>query len=269
MSKQSVGKLQSTYLLVAHGSRDPRPQKALAKLAKLCSERLAMLTPTGIATRSRLTRSEALVGSATLEGGPTALHEQICQFADYTLSLGLAQVQVMPLFLLPGVHVKEDVPAEVAIAQQVLKDKIAIDLRPHLGCQTCSLAKWIASQKTSVALQTNWQIPCAAKWILLSHGTRRTGGNSTVEAMAEQAGATAAYWSVPPSLEEQVSRLVHHGHQEIGILPYCLFAGGLTDAIAQRVEQLKQQFPQVKFYLANPLEASVELADLIVNLIAK
>lgn len=266
-----VGKFSSTYLLVAHGSRDPRPQQALEKLAKLLSERLARwasLSPTPTPLRER-GRGWPVVGTATLEFGAIALREQICQFGEYTRSLGLAQVQLVPLFLLPGVHVQEDIPSEVVIAQSALGPTMTIDVRPHLGSHTSGLAKWMVIQKASVATQTKIPDAFTPKWILLSHGTRRLGGNSTVEEMADQLGAQAAYWSVSPSLEARVKSLVGDGHRQIGILPYFLLTGGITDAIAQTVEQLQQQFPLVKFHLANPLDANISLADLVLDLVRK
>ncbi|NJK74893.1 MAG: sirohydrochlorin chelatase, partial [Microcoleus sp. SU_5_6] len=104
-------------------------------------------------------------------------------------------------------------------------------------------------------------------WILLSHGSRQPGGNLTVEKIASQVGAQAAYWSIKPSLEERIDGLVRGGQQQIGIVPYFLFNGGITDAIARGVEQLKHQFPQTELHLANPLGASVQLAKLIGELI--
>jgi len=235
---------------VAHGSRDPRPQRALENLAQLLSERLTLL--------ANSTLTSPVVGSCTLEFGPGSLHSQICQFGEYTLSLGLKEVQVLPLFLLPGVHVKEDVPTEVAIAQQFLAQKLTINLRSHLGSQVAGLTHWVVGEMASAK---------PSKWILLSHGSRRTNGNLPVEEIAAKVNAVTAYWSVAPSLEEKVASLVHSGHQEIGIVPYFLFDGGIAEAIAQTLQQLKQQFPLAKFHLANPLGASVELANLILNLI--
>jgi sirohydrochlorin cobaltochelatase len=74
---------------------------------------------------------------------------------------------------------------------------------------------------------------------------------------------------VKPSLAEQIDSLVRGGQQQIGIVPYFLFNGGITDAIAKNVAQLKQQFPTAELNLANPLGASEELADLIRDLIQK
>jgi sirohydrochlorin ferrochelatase len=50
-------------------------------------------------------------------------------------------------------------------------------------------------------------------------------------------------------------------------LPYFLFAGGITDAIAQSVSGLQAQFPRLQLKLAEPIGASAQLADLIVDLI--
>lgn len=243
-------KLQFTYLLVSHGSRDPRPQLALEKLAKLLSERLA--------NSDNYAPFFPIVGTSTLELAPTALHAQICEFGKYSLSLGIREMQVLPVFLLPGVHVKEDLPKEVAIAQQIIGEKLTINLRPYLGSQTTHLTNWVANQMTSAKM---------SQWVLLSHGSQRIGGNLPVEEIAEKVNAVTAYWSVTPSLETQIRNLVQGGHQQIGVMPYFLFDGGITDAIAQIIKQLQQQFPLVKVHLLYPLGASVELVDLIRNLI--
>ena len=269
--------LPSAYLLVSHGSRDPRPQAATAKLAQLLAEKVqnfssevpsdrcanspvysgvsassaCLLTPQIAASKSPL-----LVDTACLELAALPLHEQIQQFGDRVLAAGCNRMQVLPLFLLPGVHVMEDIPAEVAIAQTDLGRDVIIAIQPHLGTHA-GLKELLANHMTSVA---------AEAWILLSHGSRRPGGNQPVQAIAAQLGAVPAYWSVAPSLESQLTNLVRSGHQQIGILPYFLFAGGITDAIAAVVEQLSQQFPTVNLNLAEPLGASAELANLVLDL---
>jgi len=150
-----------------------------------------------------------------------------------------------------------DIPSEVTQAQQAVGKDILIELQPylgsHLGLQTF-LQKQIATIK-------------AEAWILLSHGSRRPGSQQPVETMAAYIGGVAAYWSVAPSLESRVQELIAIGYREIAILPYFLFSGGITDAIAQAVEALKLQFPGVCLYLAEPLGVSGELADLIGDLI--
>lgn len=197
------------------------------------------------------------VGAATLELAPLPLHAQICQFSNSAIAVGCQHLKLLPLFLLPGVHVMADIPAEVAIAQEALGNSMAIEIRPYLGSHG-GLEKLLATQQQEIL---------ADAWILLSHGSRRAGGNQPVEEMARKLSAMAAYWSVEPTLESRIAELAATGAASIGILPYFLFAGGITEAIAWQVRELQIKFPRVQLLLGKPIEASVELADLIWELI--
>ena len=271
--------MPSAYLLVSHGSRDPRPQVAMEQLARLISQRQTGRIIAGAAkTFNRAWQSSAagslaappiwkpVVGTACLELSPVPLHKQITEFSDRVAS-GCNHLKVVPLFLLPGVHVMEDIPGEVALAQQTIGQDITIELQPHLGTHP-GMSGLLATQMAAIK---------ADAWIVLAHGSRRAGSNQPVEAIATQLKSHAglghtsvveAYWAVSPRLESRVKELVSAGHQQIGILPYFLFAGGITDAIAQAVEELKAQFPNL-LHLAEPLGASAELADLILDLMEK
>ncbi|MEA5604884.1 sirohydrochlorin chelatase [Nostoc sp. UHCC 0252] len=249
--------MSSAYLLVSHGSRDPRPEVAMEQLAKLVYHKY-----------HNALNSEHLVGIAALEMSPQPLHEQIQQFAKSAFgdtcgglrlrihSQNENRLKIVPLFLLPGVHVMTDIPAEVALAQQAVGQDIIIELQRHLGSHP-NLEKLLAKQIATIK---------AEAWILLAHGSRRPGSKETVEAIAASLSAVDAYWAGPPSLESRVKELVAAGYREIAILPYFLFAGGITDAIAASVEELKLQFSAVNFQLAEPLGASAELAELVWDL---
>lgn len=275
--------MSSAYLLISHGSRDPRPQLAIEKLAELVQVRLATQEAIWTVNNSdrtltnsingSLQRSDAepttlsatlannskypLVGTAVLELAPLPLYEQIQQFAQQALDVGCTRLQILPLFLLPGVHVMEDIPQEVAQAKASLGHTIVMNLRPHVGVHP-GLINLLANQRATVDAKAK---------ILLAHGSRRVGANEPVEKIAKQLGAVAAYWSVSPTMEEQVEAVVRAGYNQISILPYFLFAGGITDAIAQRVTQVQQQFPQVQLHLGEPIGATAKLAELIVDLI--
>lgn len=242
--------MSSAYLLVSHGSRDRRPEVAMQQLAKLVCHKY-----------DNALNSEHLVGIAALEMSPQPLHEQIQQFAksafgNWQLSQKQNRLKIVPLFLLPGVHVMRDIPAEVALAQQAIGEDIMIELQPYLGSHP-NLEKLLTKQIATIK---------AEAWILLAHGSRRPGSKETVEAMAASLSAVAAYWASPPSLESRMTELVAAGYKEIAILPYFLFTGGITDAIAASIEELKLQFSAVNFQLAQPLGASAELAELIWDL---
>lgn len=209
---------------------------------------------------------EPLVEVAALELAPEPLHVQIVQVAQRAIARGDEALQILPLFLLPGVHVMDDIPAEVELARQMLGDRLGnelsdrfwLNLRPHLGSHP-NLANLLTAPGTIASGTTH---------ILLAHGSRRPGGNDPVEAIASRLGAVSAYWGVAPHLEDRVVSLVDAGVESIAILPYFLFAGGLTDAIAQQVNQFSQRFPHVRFEQSAPLGASEELARLAIELLA-
>ncbi|MDV2991927.1 MAG: hypothetical protein N4J56_001581 [Chroococcidiopsis sp. SAG 2025] len=270
--------MRSAYLLISHGSRDPRPQVAMERLAWLLqgsreqgragsreaegqrgrgakeTRRLGAIKNSLIPYPLSLT---PLIGTACLELSQKPLHQQIAEFSDRALSCGYQQVQIVPLFLLPGVHVMEDIPAEVEQARQALKVKVKLELRPHLGSHA-GLARLLKQQLDRTQ---------AEQTILLAHGSRRAGSEHPVEAIAQQLSAGTAYWSVAPSLDARVQELALAGWRRIAIIPYFLFAGGITDAIAEAVGQLQHQFPAIEFCLMQPLGATQELADLIWDLI--
>ncbi len=221
------GSAYDAYFLVTHGSKNPLSWAALQTLI-----------------RSTNTLTEVIVGGGCLEGQPLTLAQQLQQFCE-TLSKQSAlkhiNVAVIPLFLLPGVHVREDIPAEMAIAQQKIvhsiKPTIALELTPHLGTHPQIPALLQAQLEAQIALiqhrkhKNNQNIGL----ILLSHGSRLTAAFQAIEALAAQLGAIAAYWSVPPDLDTQIEQLIAQGKEHIIVMPYFLSSGGIMEAIAQQI----------------------------------
>jgi sirohydrochlorin cobaltochelatase len=234
--------LAHAYLLVVHGSRDPRPQIAVTQLAQQLSVWLQEFSP----------QQSSHVGTAQLELGSQPLHVQIVEFAH---SCGAKKVTLLPLFLLPGVHVMEDIPAEVAIASEI---GLELVVKPFLG--TCEdLADLFALQR----------VDFPARSILVAHGSRRENGNQPVEQLAARLGLDLAYWSIAPSLVDRLVAAIDSGATEIGILLYFLFSGGITDAISESVEQVRTQFPQAKISLGEPIGYSSKLVGTIGQMLLK
>lgn len=232
---------------MAHGSQDPRPQVALEKLAGLFRHQLGAFAADG---------SLPVVNTGVLELGPTSLEEQLQVAAESSRSPGFNQLQLVPLFLLPGVHVMEDIPAAAAIAQKAVPD-IPILLCSYLG-EHRGIVDLLARRMA---------MPDPEARILLSHGSRRPGGNDPVERLAIPLKAHPAYWFVEPSLETQIQAAIAAGHQKISIFPYFLFAGTTTDAIAREVDRLGRRFTETELKLASPLEPDAELAQLLLDLV--
>lgn len=228
-------------LLVSHGSSDPRHQQALEQLAEQVRAQLP----------------GALIGTACLEVAIAPLHEQIVEFATQVLTSQGNRLQILPLFLLPGVHVIDDIPAEIALAQAQLGDRFQLELKPYLGSNP-DLKRLLQQPVTAGGTQ-----------ILFSHGTRRPRGNQVVEELATGLGATPAYWSLDPNLETVVAELASQGYTALTIRPYFLFPGTITDTIARTLTELSQAFPQLRLQLTAPLTAYPELAYLLSREILK
>ncbi len=183
-----------------------------------------------------------LVETAQLELAPTPLHVQIGKFADRCQNQGIDRIVMLPLFLIPGVHVMEDIPAEVALADRAIGDKVKLVVTAFLGDNP---------DFTNLFARNRSTLP--SRSIILAHGSRRAGGNEIVERLAHELDLQAAYWSVSPSLADRVAEEIAAGATEIGILPYFLFTGGITDAIDLAIAQLIEQYPQVKLILGEPI----------------
>ncbi|NJM27468.1 MAG: sirohydrochlorin chelatase [Pseudanabaena sp. RU_4_16] len=227
LSQDTRSNIYDAYFLVTHGSKSPLSWAALQTL----------ITSTN-------TLTEIFVGGGCLEGQPITLAQQLQQFCENLSKqsdLEHINVAVIPLFLLPGVHVKEDIPTEIAIAQQKMIDSIeqsiALELTPHLGThpQIPTLLQSQLEAQIALIQHRNHKSNQNIGPILLSHGSRLTEAFQTIETLADRLGAIAAYWSVPPDLDTQIEKLIAQGKEHIIVMPYFLSSGGIMEAISQQI----------------------------------
>ncbi len=208
----------AALFLVMHGSSDRRSWLALRDLIAVARS-----------------QSDRHIGGGCLEGQVLSLAQQLEQFAMEVIQSGGSEIVILPVFLLEGVHVSEDIPAEVAIAQKNLKDKfhdrLTFRTTAYLGTN---------SQIPSLLLQqfdkyTEKSDPERQGRILIAHGSRRAVANQVIEDLARYSHAIAAYWGVEPKIETQVESLLAKGIDKINVLPYFLTEGGITEAISKRL----------------------------------
>lgn len=238
---------RSAYLLVAHGSRDLRSQTALHQLGQFVRE--SLMSQSG---------QPQWVQTATLEFGPVPLKQQICDWGKALCQQNIHQLVILPLFLLPGTHVKVDIPDVVTTARHFLGEQIGIEVRSQLGSHPDIID---VLRETMPAHQVD-------RWILLAHGSRYPGGNEPIERLARQLGAACAYWSVQPSLRQQVAAIATRPGLSLGIKPYFLFEGSITDAILQEVHRLECDFKHICLTFSSPLEPNAQLVHLIQDLLS-
>ena len=249
--------LQAIHLLITHGSRNIRSQQSAEQL-RSCIE--TYLNP----DRSQFGSEQDLgqrIEHAVLEGGTTPLHDQILDYAAQARAEGLGRLQLLPLFLMPGVHVMEDLPQEVALAQKKLVDRdptFKLSTLPYLGHQL---------QAHPQSLSSAWGSESGVAKILLSHGSRRSDSTLLSEQFADSIGATTAYWSIEPSLTQTVERLFREGYEEIQVLLYFLFPGGITAAIEASIVELRQSYPRLNLTCKSTLDQISDFPKFIADVL--
>jgi sirohydrochlorin cobaltochelatase len=235
----------SAYFLIAHGSRDPRSRQAL--------EACSMFVRQALDPSQSLEQAWPFVGAGVLEFGDQPLAVQIETFAKTASRNGVRQIFLLPLFLMSGNHVNQDLPEAVQRAQH--RSSPQLILCPHLGSHP--------DMQNLVRDRMN-EIHCD-RWILLAHGTRRSHGNESVAVLAEQLNATPAFWATEPNLEAQLETLAEGTHQRVGIVPYFLFTGSIIDVISKDIHRLKSRFTTLDLRMSQPLNPSIQMAKLLLD----
>ncbi|MFG6104356.1 CbiX/SirB N-terminal domain-containing protein [Leptothoe sp. EHU-05/26/07-4] len=287
----------TAYLLISHGSRDPRHQIAINRLAQLIRERLNpslvspwssqscgpvmvpdnRFTPKTVlganrqqatvlavapafrsavtATTTRLPQDRFIVGTAVLDCGLLPLHQQICEFGRRLSSAGIDRLHLVPLFLLKGKHVMQDLPDEVDLARHELGDVIELELGHHIG----------GAPGMHELIQNRFFHSPKSGRLIVAHGSRRVRGNRAVDNLAKSLGTAVAYWTTESDIQNQTIHLMQQGCSTLTIFPYFLFAGGITDAVAHLTEELAERFPRTNFRLLPPLGATFDVANIVVQ----
>ena len=285
----------SAYLLVSHGSSDPRHKAGLLRLANMMRQQLdrsrredsqtplmtkqqasapfnydrTHLTHPALAESSDSRSAQSIrppyrvalppipvVGTATLEVTHIPLARQIEVFARRVMAQGVRRVVIVPLFLLAGVHVQEDLPREIATAQSLLPSRVQLLCTPYLGSYS-GFKDFVGARLAATTTD---------RCLLLSHGSRRPAGNRGVQQLGTTVDADVAFWAVPPDLETKIVELMQQGYQHIAIAPYFLFPGGITDAITRRTEDLAERLPKLSLRLLTPLGTSTNLGKVVAEL---
>ena len=247
----------SAYLFVVHGSRAAIYQQALAAFMDQLRHHLTWtwaLDSRSEASPQHPTPASYLVELALLECTSQPLSGRILQIAEQARMQSIPSVQIVPLFLLPGVHVMQDIPTAVQQAQQQLSSP-TIEVAPYLGA-AAMLPQWLQQRVAQVSAEAR---------LVVAHGSRRSQGNQPVEALAQRLDATVAYWAIQPSFADQVERLYGQGYRQIAVLPYILFPGGMSQGLIEQSVQLTQHLPQLQLTILPCLAEEEGLVKVLLN----
>ncbi|MEB3272276.1 MAG: CbiX/SirB N-terminal domain-containing protein [Prochlorothrix sp.] len=230
-------------VVLIHGSRDPRPQVATRRLLQRLQSASHPRSTPGLSRPSPSNPEQCHSKfnlhptPAVLELGEHPLAQQLTQIAHQAHAQGHRQIRVFPLFLLPGNHVQVDLPQALEECRAHLPIDFRITLAPPLGPDPL-FRQWLRSCCCGASPQP---------WILLAHGSQRPEAQVYLQRLAQDLDMTLATWATPPFLGDRVQTLVDRGITHLGLLPFFLFEGRLTQAIEEQRQNLAKTYPQLSW----------------------
>lgn len=255
------------FLLVTHGSSDPRHGIAAQLLCQRLRDWFFFHNFHSYA-----------VENVVLEGDKSSLADQVMTKLNSARSAGLERSVLVPLFLLPGMHVMEDIPVQIA----AVKEQLAIEtdsvqgaaypnlsVMPFLGdwptLKLALLDHLIDEPESSDLDESTGDVMLGriTHRVLLAHGSRLPGSMTSLEAIAKTLRMATAYWLIEPKLDQRIEELIAGGCNAIEIFPYFLFEGGISDAIDRLIQGVSQRYPQVEFVMHDVLTIRPDFVEML------
>lgn len=187
---------------------------------------------------------------------------EVCfiEFSEITLSeglrraaLGAHRVMVVPLILNAAGHVKMDIPQAMDEARGRFS-QVQFLYAPHLTA--CDPILEVLKRRLKSAMQAlDMPDPTTTGVVLLGRGSSDRQANGNMAKMArwlleetDHELVDLAFTGITsPRLEKTVQRQSLLGMKQIVVLPYYLFNGVLVARITRQVENLKAQYPTLRF----------------------
>ena len=231
--------MNEVIIVVGHGSRGPEGNREVEALVE----------------QWRRQRPELEIQTCYLEFAETLLDDGLARAA----AEGPDRVLVLPLFLNAAGHVKSEIPAALERAREGFP---AVEFRygHHLGVGEPML-KLLQQRLDEALVDGKDPEPAETGVILLGRGSSDMGANGEVSKLARWLYETTGHDLVDvaftgithPPLETAVARQVRLDAKQVVVLPYYLFTGRLMDRIRDQVAALEEDYPAVRFRLADYL----------------
>ena len=237
-----------TILLVGHGSREPSGNDEIVAFAAQWRER------------------------------QPGWRIEVCfiEFSDITMSEGLrraavgaSRVMVVPLILNAAGHVKMDIPQAIDGAR-VQFPLVQFLYAPHLSA--CDPILVILRRRLKAAMQAlDMPDPSTTGVVILGRGSSDRQANGDMAKMArwlmeetDHELVDLAFTGITtPRLEKVVQRQSLLGMKQVVVLPYYLFTGTLVERIARQVDNLKSQYPTLRFIATKYFGFEKEIFELL------
>ncbi|HEY8904538.1 MAG TPA: sirohydrochlorin chelatase [Rhodoferax sp.] len=187
---------------------------------------------------------------------------EVCfiEFSELTMSDGLRRaangsqrVLVLPLILNAAGHVKMDIPQAIEAARLQFQ-QVQFVYAPHLSA--CEQLLKVVKRRLHSAMQAlDAPDPSSTGVVLLGRGSSDRHANGEMAKMArwlmeetDHELVDIAFTGITyPRLEKVVQRQSLLGMTQVVVLPYYLFNGTLMERIKRQVDNLKTQYPTIRF----------------------
>ncbi|MDL4843037.1 sirohydrochlorin chelatase [Aquibacillus rhizosphaerae] len=187
---------------------------------------------------------------------------------DTCVEKGATEITVVPILLLPGIHVSEDIPLEISKGKKQHPELIINYAKP-LGSDGV-----IVEMIRNRVVERDVFKELKKAVLLVSHGSRNQQAVEEFEQLAiackneisNQYDVYTAYLKMTvPSLEEQLDNLKIYNYQEIYVVPHFLFSGGFEKEIEEVTQSYQKQMPNTSIIHCEPTGFDHTLIPLIVK----
>jgi len=224
--------MSAAVILVGHGSRNPKGVEEFRQFAARFHKALGV----------------EMVEACFLEFADPAILDLI----ERCVHQGATQVTVLPLFLVPAGHQKNDVPSAIQLAR-LLYPEVTFLYGAPLGVDARLLD--VLDERL---LEVEQQAPAHSREetavLLVGRGSTDPDGNSEVFKIGRLLWEGRSYGWVEvcfvslarPAVPEGIGRCVKLGAKRVMVVPYFLFTGVLVKRIVEQTQAQKSLFPDVE-----------------------
>jgi sirohydrochlorin cobaltochelatase len=232
-------------LMLAHGSRDPEARAEYVRIHEALAARLAPRT----------------VVFAVLEFPDEGALPSIEEGWRRCLAAGAEQIVVLPFFLFPAGHVRQDLPAQLRAARASV-GWARLDLLPPLGPADAILETLDtrASEALAASSLGDGADSRPAALIVVGAGTSDPDANGDLckasrllwERFPNRYSMVETAWVslTRPTVPEVIERCRRLGAERIVAAPYFLNTGVLLKRIDERLAEAREQHPELSIVRA-------------------
>jgi len=258
--------MKEVILLVGHGSRDDEGANEFREFAARVQ---AVIRDQGPVFSGKLVfpLEAREVRACFLELTDPPILDTISRCVEE----GAERVIVMPLFLVPAGHMKNDVPSAIHLAR-ARYPKVEFIYGPHLGLDARLLSvldERLAEVEASAPSRDRQETAV----LLVGRGSSDPDANGDVYKVARLLWEGRGFGWVEtcfvgitvPRVAEGIRRCIRLGARRIIVLPYFLFTGVLVRRIFRQAEAEQGRFPEVEILCGRHLGGHANLLEVLLQ----